>query len=84
MPNLTPFNVESLVRSGENRIATLYLIKSYDRVNRSIRLRDYEHDFDKETTKMLTSCLQALTVSTKGDIFGKQTDIRIGLTQSAQ
>lgn len=55
----------------------------YDKVNRSELLRNSEKVLSKDTTNMLRTCLQTLTVTTKGDILGKEARLRLGLTQGA-
>lgn len=81
---LTLLEVNSIVRSGRKKIATLDLAKAYDKVNRSILMKDCEKRLDQRTCNMLSAYLQPLLISTKGDILGKTAELRLGLIQGAQ
>lgn len=80
---MTILDVDAVVRGGRDRVATLDLSKSYDKVKKSILIRDCEKPVGEETAEMLTAYLQVLPVSTKVHITGKVANIRLVLTQGA-
>lgn len=82
-PAIKLTDVDATVSNGNNIVATLYLTKAYDRVNRAILMGDCAKVLDKETFKMISACLQALTVSTKGDVLGKEAYLLLGLRQGS-
>lgn len=63
---VTLLDVDAVVRSGRNKVATLDLVKAYDKVNRSLLLCDCERALNKGVTKMLKACLQVMTVKPRG------------------
>lgn len=76
-------DVDAIVKGGNDRIATLDLSKAYDKVNRSLFMQNCREVLDRRTLAMLTTFLQALMVTTKGDVTGKVAELRLGSTQGA-
>lgn len=67
------------MKEGWNKVATLDLSKSYDKVNRSDLFKDCEHIFGKELVNMLRACLQTFKVTRKVDVLDKEAILRLGL-----
>lgn len=56
-PTVTLLDVDALLKSGTNKIATFDLAKGYDSVNRRTLIEDFEKTLDDRLTKMLNTCL---------------------------
>lgn len=69
-PAITLTEVYTLIRKGNDRVATLDLTKAYDRVNRKILLENCRERLEEEITATSTACLQVLRVATKGEFQG--------------
>lgn len=82
-PTTTLIVLNAVVKGGHRRITTLDLTKAYDRVKRSTLLHDCNKSLNRNLVDMLKACLQTLTVTTKGDVMGKEAQIILGLTQGA-
>lgn len=78
---MTVMDVNAVVINWKNQIATLDVIKSYDKVRRRILLDDFKKVLETKLIDMLTACLQDLKVITKEDETGNQEKIRLGLTK---
>lgn len=70
-PTITLLDVDAIVKGVNNRIATLYLTKAYDNVNRSLLLQNCIEVLYGGTVAMLAACLTVLLVTTKGDVTGE-------------
>lgn len=69
-----------MVKMGFNRIATLDLIKAYDR--RTL-WSDFGTRVETNLLDLLLACLKELTIVTKGDVTGTKAAQKTGLTQTA-
>lgn len=75
--------MNAVIRAVNNKIATLDLSKAHDKVVRKKILADCAKVMEPEITDMLKACIQALTVTKKGDTRGTEAEVRLGLTQGA-
>lgn len=66
---ITLKDVDTIVKNGRNRVATLDLSKAYDRVDRNRLLKDCELHFEENLNSMVSACLQPLMVKTRGDVL---------------
>lgn len=82
-PAPTLLDGDSLVKIGMNKVATLDLAKAYDKVNRRLLMKDCEQRMDSNTAPSIADCLQQLTVTTKSEVTGTRSILRLDLPQGS-
>lgn len=83
LSTITLLDVDAVVREGKSLVATLDLAKAYDKVNRNILLQDCKLALCDPLTDMIQACLQALNVTKKRDVMGKEVTVKLSLTQGS-
>lgn len=63
----TLMDVDAVVKSCNNRVATLDMAKAYDKLIRSVLVQDCKKGLSPNLAKMIMACLQPLVVTTKGE-----------------
>lgn len=69
---MTVLEVDGTGKSGPNRVATADLAKANDKVKIVILMQDSGKVVDDNTTKMVPTCVQPLTVTTNVDVLGSK------------
>lgn len=80
---MTLLDVDAIVKEGKNKIATLDLSKTYERVNSYILLEECRKILDENTIKMFRASLKPLHVETKGEVLGTRAILKLRSTQGA-